>query len=107
MIEKKNVVFATANQLARMIRDREVSALQILDVHLVQIDKYNAQLHAIVNLDVERARKKAIEADEAMTMAKGENWGVLHGVPIKIKDALETKGLLTICILQTLANYIP
>ena len=100
-----NIVFATASQLAQMIRDREVSAVEVLEAYLKQIDRHNSKLNAIATLNVERARKKAIEADEAL--ARGENWGVLHGVPVTVKDALETKGLLTTCNDKSLANYIP
>lgn len=100
-----NIVFATASELVQMIREREVSAVEVLDACLTQIDKHNSKLNAIATLNVEKARKKALEADEAL--ARGENWGVLHGVPVTIKDALETKELLTTCNDKSLANYIP
>ena len=100
-----NIVFATASQLAQMIQDREVSAVEVLDAYLEQINKHNHKLNAIATLDAQRARNRAIEADEAL--ARGDNWGVLHGVPITIKDALETKGLLTTCNDKSLADYIP
>ena len=100
-----SIVFATASQLAQMIRDKEVSAVEVLEAYLAQINKHNDKLNAIATLNVERARVRAIEADEAL--ARGENWGVLHGVPVTVKDALETKGLLTTCNDKSLANYIP
>ena len=99
-----NLVFATASQLAQMIRDKEVSAVKVLDTYLEQIDKHNGKLNAIPTIDAERAKKKATEADEAL--ARGENWGVLHGIPITIKDAFETEGLLSTCSHRSLANYI-
>jgi amidase len=100
-----SIVFATATQLAQMIRNREVSALEALDACLAQIDQYNSQVNAIVTLDIERARTKAKEADEAL--AKGENWGKLHGVPITIKDAIETTDLQTTASYPPLKNYVP
>ena len=100
-----SIVFATASQLAQMIRDKEVSAVEVLDAYLEQIDKYNSKINAIVTLDAERARKRAIEADEAL--AKGENWGALHGVPITVKDTFETSGLLTTAGYKPLKNHIP
>ena len=66
---------------------------------MLPLFRYKRSLHA------EEAKKRAVEADEAL--ARGENWGKLHGVPITIKDALETKGLLTTCNDRSLSNYIP
>lgn len=100
-----NIVFATASQLAQMIRDKEVSAVEVLDAYLEQIDKHNSKVNAIVTLDEEKARKRALEADEAL--AKAENWGALHGVPITIKDIMETAGLLTTAGYPPLKDYIP
>ena len=99
-----NIVYATATQLARMIRDKEVSAGEVLDAYLEQIAKHNGKINAIATLD-ERARKRASEAD--LALARGENWGQLHGVPITIKDTFETSGLLTTAGYKPLRNYIP
>ena len=100
-----SIVFATASQLAQMIRDKEISSVEIFDAYLKQIDKHNPKLNAIATLDIERARTKAKEADEAL--ARDENWGVLHGVPITIKDTFATKGLRTTAGYKPLKNYIP
>jgi amidase len=100
-----NIVFATASQLAQMIRAKEVSAVEILNAYLEQIEKHNHKINAIATLNREQALKRAIEADEAL--AKGENWGALHGVPITLKDTFETKGLLTTAGYKPLKNHIP
>jgi amidase len=100
-----NIVFATATQLAQMILDKKVSAVEVVDAYLEQIEKHNEQINAIATLDGERARTRAKEADEAL--ARGENWGVLHGVPITIKDLLETAGLTTTAGYSPLKDYIP
>ena len=100
-----NIVFATASQLSQMIRDREVSAVEVLDAYLKQIAKYNHQVNAIATLNTEKAKLRAVEADEAL--AKGENWGALHGVPITIKDLLATADLTTTAGYSLLRNYIP
>ncbi|NMG09388.1 amidase [Brasilonema sp. UFV-L1] len=100
-----DLVFTPAHKLARMICDRTVSAVEVLDAHLTQIVKHNTKLNAICTLDEERARQRAKQADEAL--ARGENWGVLHGVPITIKDIFETAGLLTTAGYKPLKNYIP
>ncbi|MGL6339326.1 MAG: amidase family protein, partial [Waterburya sp.] len=98
-----NIIFATASQLAQMIRDKEVSAVEVVDAYLEQIEKHNGKINAIVTLDAARARTRAKEADEAL--ARGENWGVLHGVPVTVKDTFETAGLLTTAGYKPLKNY--
>jgi len=100
-----DLVFTPAHQLAGMIRDRTVSAVEVLEAHLRQISKHNAKLNAICTLDEERARQRAKRADQAL--ARGENWGVLHGVPITIKDIFETSGLRTTAGSKLLKDYIP
>jgi amidase len=91
--------------LARAIRERTISAKEVLEADLAQIALHNPKLNAIVTLDEERARQRAKEADEAI--ARGENWGPLHGVPVTIKDFYATAGLRTTCSYKPLANYIP
>ena len=100
-----NIVFATASQLAQMIRDKEVSATEVVNAYLEQIDKHNQKINAIATLNREQALKKAKEADEAL--AKGENWGVLHGVPVTIKDLFKTAGLTTTAGYLPLKDYVP
>ncbi|MEG3936939.1 amidase [Microcoleus sp. S36b_A3] len=100
-----SLTFASAHQLARMIRDRQVSAVEVLDAYLTQIAKHNSQLNAICTLDEDNARTRARLADEAL--ARGENWGALHGVPITIKDIFETAGLRTTAGYIPLKDYVP
>ncbi|NEP17289.1 MAG: amidase [Leptolyngbya sp. SIO4C1] len=97
--------FASACQLAQMIRDRTLSSVELLDAYLAQIAQHNGQLNAICTLNEEKARARAQEADEALI--KGENWGALHGVPITIKDFFETAGLRTTAGYLPLKNYVP
>jgi len=95
-----------AHELARLIRKRQVSSLEVLDAHLDQITKHNPALNAIVTLDEEIARKKARAADDAL--ARGEIWGPLHGVPITLEDCHATAGLRsTWGGHPSLAGYVP
>jgi amidase len=94
-----DLTFAPAHQLAQMIRDRQVSSLEVVEAYLTKISRHNSQLNAICTLDAENARTRAKSAD--LALANGENWGRLHGVPITVKDIFETAGL------RTTAGYIP
>jgi len=99
------LIYRTASDLAKLIREKKASAIEILDAHLDRIAKYNPKLNAIVTLNEENARQRALEADAAL--AAGESWGPLHGVPVTIKDAFETAGLRTTSSFKPLENYVP
>ena len=99
------ITFCTASELANKIQDKKVTSSEVLDAHLDHISSHNSQLNAIVTLNEENARQRAKEADTALS--RGENWGPLHGVPVTIKDAFETRGLKTTSSFKPLANYIP
>ena len=79
--------------------------MEVTDAYLAQIQRHNDALNAIVTLDAENARARAVLADEAL--ARGEVWGPLHGVPVTIKDSLETAGLRTTAGFPPLADYVP
>ena len=72
---------------------------------LERIAKVNPKLNAVVQLTAEAARKEADEADGAL--ARGEIKGPLHGVPITIKDTLETAGVICTGGTKGRANYVP
>jgi amidase len=95
----------TAQELAASIRRHHVSSQDVLEAHLAQIAAHNPGLNAIVTLDEEPARRRAKAADEALV--RGEVWGPLHGVPVTIKDVLETAGLRTTASFRPLANHVP
>jgi amidase len=98
-------VFSSTTELAGAIRAGRVSATEVLRGHLAQIAAHNPALNAVITLDAERAAERAREADEAL--ARGENWGPLHGVPFTLKDAHATAGMRTTTGFPPLANYIP
>jgi amidase len=100
-----DLTFAPAHQLARMIRDRQVSSREVVEAYLVKISQHNSQLNAICTLDAENARRRAQAADLALN--SGENWGRLHGVPITVKDIFETAHLRTTAGYIPLKDYIP
>ncbi|HET6834830.1 MAG TPA: amidase family protein [Acidimicrobiales bacterium] len=86
-----DVLTWTAGRLAGAVRRREIASRELLSLALDRIDRINPKLNAVVTLDAERAGLQAATADEAT--AHGETIGPLHGLPITVKDALETAGL--------------
>jgi amidase len=51
-----DIVFLPAHQLAKGIRDRKFSAVEVLEAHLAQLNKHNSQLNAVVTLNKESLR---------------------------------------------------
>ena len=101
----QSIIYRPAHELARAIRQREVSAGEVVRAHLARIHSHNPALNAIVTLDESGALKRAQAADEAL--ARGENWGPLHGVPFTLKDCLETAGMRTTAGHPPLADHVP
>ena len=88
------ICFMTATELARRIRERELSAREVMEAHLSQIDRVNPRVNAIVTqIPGEQALAKADAADEAL--ARGSDVGVLHGLPVAHKDLVLTKSIRT------------
>ncbi len=83
----------SARGQADAVRRREISARELLDLHLARIAERNPELNAIVSLDEERAREGAAAADEHL--AAGHPVGPLHGLPFAFKDTHEVAGWRT------------
>jgi amidase len=88
-----DVPFRSAKQLATAVRRKKIGCLELLDLYLARVAKYNPALNAIIATDVEGARKRARAADRALS--KGPAWGPLHGVPMTIKESYDVVGMPT------------
>ena len=100
-----SIIYASATALARAIQRKEVSALEVVEAYLDRIEAVNPRLNAVVTLTAERARAEAREADASL--ARGELRGPLHGVPMTLKDNLDTAGVISTGGTQGRAAYIP
>ena len=83
-----------ATTLARLIRTKRVSPVEVLTAVLDRIDKLNPRLNAFVTLTAEQARREARAAERALTR-RSAKLGPLHGVPFSVKDLVITKGVRT------------
>jgi amidase len=95
--------FAPAHRLLEALRRRRVSSLELTDLYLARIERYNPALNAIITLDAGAARETARAAD-ARRM-QGENLPLL-GLPITIKDSIDVRGLPTTAGLPKRAGAI-
>jgi amidase len=98
------LVAESLETIAGLIRDRKVSPVEVAEAHLERISEINPALNAIVTLAPD-ALERAREAEDALV--RGENVGALHGVPVTIKDTIETAGLRTTSGSVMRGNYVP
>ncbi|MFP6805665.1 MAG: amidase [Pseudomonadales bacterium] len=87
------LAFADATTLTGKIRDKEISSSELLEHYISRMDKYNPAINAIICTQLDKARARAKEADEAL--ARGESWGPLHGLPMTVKESYNITGLPT------------
>ena len=88
-----DIPFRSAKQLAADVRKKKIGCLELLDLYLARVEKYDGALNAVVVRDFERARTRARAADRAL--ARRQVWGPLHGVPMTIKESYDVAGLPT------------
>ncbi|WP_062749398.1 amidase [Erwinia persicina] len=86
------IFYSDATQLASMIRSREISPVEVMQAHIDRINATNPDVNAIVTLAGD-AMKQAIAAEAAVM--RGDDLGLLHGVPFTVKDSIDTAGVLT------------
>ncbi len=98
-------VESTARDQAAAVRRKEVSARELLDLHLARIEERNPELNAIVSLDPDRARESAAAADQAT--ARGVGTGPLHGLPFAVKDTHAVGGWRTTYGSPLFADHVP
>ena len=98
-------VESTARQQAAAVRRREISARELLELHLTRIAERNPELNAIVSLDEERARAGAARADEQI--ASSAEVGPLHGLPFAFKDTHAVAGWRTTYGSTLYADHVP
>ena len=85
--------YLTGLEAGQRIRDGELSSSELTEAMLTRIEKVDAELHAYATLLPDSAMAEAAEADAAL--AKGENRGPLHGVPIAVKALVAMKDVRT------------
>src|ERR1700704_3137367 len=101
----RDIIGAPATWLARAIRTKKVSSLEVVRAHLEHIHTVNPRLNAVVFATAESALKQARAADRRNT--RKNDIGPLHGVPFTAKDIFDTAGLPTTAGLRMLRSNIP
>ena len=97
--------YQPARAMVRALQNREISSKELTEAHLARINEVNPAINAVVLLDAEGALATADERDRES--ARGESRGPLHGLPITIKDSLETAGMVTTAGTEGRACLVP
>jgi Asp-tRNA(Asn)/Glu-tRNA(Gln) amidotransferase A subunit family amidase len=86
-----DLTLSSALEMARCIREKKISSLELAELHLRRVEQLNPKLNAFVQVNPECVRRQAGEADAAV--ARGQVLGPLHGVPLSIKSSIEVGGM--------------
>ena len=95
----------TATDLRQMIGRKDISPVELLEASIDRIEMVDSSLNAVVTKNYEAARKAAKTAEK--NVLEGELLGLLHGLPIGIKDLEATAGLRTTLGSKLYADYVP
>jgi Asp-tRNA(Asn)/Glu-tRNA(Gln) amidotransferase A subunit family amidase len=85
-----DITFLPAVEMARQIREKKISPVELAEAHLAKIARLNPKLNAFVHVDAEGVPRAARAAEGAVMT--GKSVGPLHGVPISIKSSIEIAG---------------
>jgi Asp-tRNA(Asn)/Glu-tRNA(Gln) amidotransferase A subunit family amidase len=89
----EDVLSLSARDMRSLIGRKAISPVELFDACVARIESLDAKLNAVVARDFERGRAEAVRAEEAVM--KGRPLGMLHGLPVGIKDLTDTEGLTT------------
>src|SRR2546429_2571640 len=101
----RDVIGAPAGWIARAIRTKKLSALEVVRAHLEHIHTVNPRLNAVVFATAESAIKEARAADRHNKRTSA--LGPLHGVPFTAKDIFNTAGLPTTAGPRMMRSHVP
>ena len=99
------IIFMSATKLAGLIRGKKVSATEAVEAYIARQTEVNDRLNAVVMNCFGRARAEAKIADAAA--ARGEWMGPLHGVPMTLKDSIDTEGVISTGATFGRQQYVP
>ncbi len=101
---QNDLIKQSLTRLTALVRSRAVSPVELVAAHLEQITQLNSQLNAVVTLAPDALDRARVAEDAVM---RGESLGQLHGVPVTIKDTIETAGLRSTSGSPIRAGFVP
>ncbi|MHA2295269.1 MAG: amidase [Candidatus Hodarchaeales archaeon] len=105
MVQSGEIIWKSGAELAKDIKNGELSPVEVLDSYLDRIKKINPKINAIVTLIEDNAREEAKKAEKRVKEKR--KLGVLHGIPVVIKDNIPVKGVRTTYGSKLYENHVP
>ena len=97
--------FTSMADAVRMLRTGAVKPSELVEACLAQIEAHDGKLNAFITVCADQARDAAAQADR--DIEQGRSRGLLHGVPVALKDIYDTAGILTTCHSKLFENRVP
>jgi aspartyl-tRNA(Asn)/glutamyl-tRNA(Gln) amidotransferase subunit A len=97
--------YLSIGEAASLLRRKKLSPVELAKAALARIEELNPRLNAFITVTAERALRDAHAAEREM--ARGRYRGLLHGIPIALKDNIHTAGVRTTAGSRILENFIP
>ena len=105
MSNNEDLAFTSTTELRALIAAGEVSPVEVTEQYLTRIDRLDSRLNSYLTVTADEAIDSARRAEEAV--ARGDDLGPLHGVPISIKDLELTRGIRTTGGSLAFADRVP
>ena len=99
------LIYRPAHELGAMLRERDLSPLELVDAYLERIEAIDSKVRAYITVCGDEARAQAREAEAAIS--RGGYIGPMHGIPVAVKDQFDTKGLRTTMGSRIYADNVP
>src|SRR5438067_6470191 len=97
--------YLTIAEAAKLIQERDLSPVELVDSCLARIEKLDGQLHSFIRVLADSARAEARTAESEI--AAGKYRRPLHGIPLGLKDIYETAGIATTGHSQVMQDQVP
>ncbi len=111
MITESGIAFAFIPEIARLYRQRKLSPVELTHFLLERIKKLNPHLNAFITVSEELALQQARRAESELVTKRGRksrcDRGLLHGIPISLKDNIYTAEIRTTAGSRVLTDFVP
>ena len=104
-MNKTDIPFLSATELGGRIQSREISPVEAVEAYLERIEEVEPKLNSYITVLADEALEAARETESEI--AGGSYRGVLHGVPVGVKDQIHTKGIRTSDASKLRENFVP
>ncbi len=104
-MDASEICYASAGELSPLIKNKDVSPVEIIDAHLARIEATEPVLNSFITLLADESRAAARQAEQ--DIQRGNYRGPLHGIPVALKDLYNTAGVRTTSGSRLFDNFIP